>query len=59
MTGDLDTIPDPGCWPTSRYLSDGFVYYVGATSGGEFHSVEEAMRWADAQPWGPVNWGER
>jgi hypothetical protein len=38
---------------------DGFVYYVSATSGGEFHSVDEAKRWADAQPWGPVNWDER
>jgi hypothetical protein len=38
---------------------DGFVYYVGATSGGEFHGLEEAKRWADAQPWGPVDWGSR
>jgi hypothetical protein len=38
---------------------DGFVYYVGATSGGEFHTIEEAKRWADAQLWGPVNWDER
>jgi hypothetical protein len=37
---------------------DGFVYYVSATSGGEFHSVEDAKRWADAQPWGPVKWDE-
>src|SRR5690242_12922963 len=35
---------------------DGFVYYVGATSGGEFHSIQEAKQWADSQPWGPVHW---
>jgi hypothetical protein len=38
---------------------DGFVYYVSGTSGGEFHSLEEAKRWADAQLWGPVKWDER
>jgi len=38
---------------------DGFVYDVGAGSGGEFYSIEEAKRWADAQPWGPVKWDER
>ncbi len=38
---------------------DGLVYYVCGTSGGEFHSFEEAKRWADAQPWGPVTWDER
>jgi hypothetical protein len=35
---------------------DGLVYYVGATSGGEFHTLTNAKRWADAQPWGPVKW---
>jgi len=35
---------------------DGYVYYVGATAGGEFPSVEAAKAWADAQPWGPVVW---
>lgn len=27
--------------------ADGFVYYVGATSGGEFLSVADAIAWAD------------
>jgi len=36
--------------------ADGFVYYVGATSGGEFLSIEDAISWADRQPWGPVKW---
>ncbi|MFY9627684.1 MAG: hypothetical protein WAK03_05955 [Methylocystis sp.] len=36
--------------------ADGFVYYVGATSGPEFLSVTEAIDWADRQPWGPVEW---
>ena len=36
--------------------SDGLVYYVGATSGGEFVSVADAIAWADRQPWGPVQW---
>src|SRR5215469_14741823 len=36
--------------------ADGFVYYVGAGSGGEFRSLEDAKRWADAQPWGPIEW---
>jgi hypothetical protein len=35
---------------------DGFVYYLSTASGGEFHSLEEAKKWADAQPWGPVSW---
>jgi hypothetical protein len=36
--------------------ADGLVYYVGATSGGEFLSIDEAIAWADRQPWGPVEW---
>ena len=36
--------------------ADGFVYYVGAASGGEFLSVADAIAWADEQPWGPVHW---
>jgi hypothetical protein len=36
--------------------ADGLVYYVGATSGGEFLSLAEALAWADQQPWGPVEW---
>src|SRR5882757_884740 len=35
---------------------DGLVYSMGATSGGEFLSVAEALAWADRQPWGPVEW---
>lgn len=35
---------------------DGLLYYVGATSGGEFLSIADAMAWADRQPWGPVEW---
>ena len=35
---------------------DGLVYYVGWTSGGEFHRLEDPKKWADAQPWGPVQW---
>ena len=35
---------------------DGYVYYVGATQGGEFLSIEDAIAWADRQPWGPVDW---
>jgi len=35
---------------------DGCVYYVGATSGGEFRSLADAMAWAEVQPWGPVKW---
>jgi hypothetical protein len=36
--------------------ADGKVYYVGATGGGEFLSIAEALAWADKQPWGPVKW---
>ena len=36
--------------------ADGLVYYVGATSSGEFLSVADAVAWADQQPWGPVQW---
>jgi hypothetical protein len=36
--------------------ADGYVYYVGATSGGEFLSIEDAIAWADKQAWGPVAW---
>jgi hypothetical protein len=36
--------------------SDGRVYYVGTTRGGEFATADEAMAWADNQPWGPVDW---
>jgi hypothetical protein len=35
---------------------DGLLYHVGATGGGEFLSVAEAIAWADKQPWGPVEW---
>jgi hypothetical protein len=35
---------------------DGFVYYVGATVGGEFLSITDAISWVDRQPWGPVQW---
>lgn len=35
---------------------DGLLYQVGATGGGEFFSVAEAIAWADKQPWGPVEW---
>jgi hypothetical protein len=35
---------------------DGRVYYVGTTEGGEFATADEAMAWADTQPWGPVDW---
>jgi|SRR5579871_962541 len=34
---------------------DGFVYYL-SSGRGEFHTIEDAKRWADAQPWGPVKW---
>jgi len=36
--------------------ADGCVYYVGATSGGEFLSIDDAIAWADKQAWGPVTW---
>jgi hypothetical protein len=35
---------------------DGFVYYVGATGGGEFLRMADAIAWADRQAWGPVEW---
>src|ERR1700693_3786768 len=35
---------------------DGFVYSLSMGSGGEFHSLAEARKWADSQPWGPVKW---
>jgi len=37
---------------------DGFVYYssLGNAAGQFFLTVEEAKRWADAQPWGPIKW---
>lgn len=33
---------------------DGFVYFVG--TGPQFATAQEAISWADAQPWGPVQW---
>jgi len=36
--------------------ADGFVYYIDATQGGEFLSIEDAVAWADSQAWGPVKW---
>ena len=35
---------------------DALVYYIGATTGGEFYALAEANKWAEAQPWGPVKW---
>jgi len=35
---------------------DGYLYEVGVATGGEFASLAEAKAWADAQPWGPVEW---
>ena len=42
----------------TRQTPDGYLYEVGATTGGEFASLAEAKGWADAQPWGPVIWDE-
>jgi hypothetical protein len=34
--------------------ADGHVYVT--AYGGECESLEEARKWADRQPWGPVKW---
>jgi hypothetical protein len=43
------------CAPVPN-TADGLVYYVGATRGGEFLTMADAIAWADQQPWGPVAW---
>ncbi|MGJ4883013.1 hypothetical protein [Bradyrhizobium sp. HKCCYLRH1065] len=37
---------------------DGFLYYCLLGNSGEHLSLAEAKAWADAQPWGPVNWDD-
>lgn len=34
---------------------DGFVYHLSLGSGGEFRTLDEAKKWADAQPVGSGN----
>jgi hypothetical protein len=50
---DSPTLDEARPIPESR---DGFLYYCFPGSSGEYLSVEDAMAWADAQPWGPVVW---
>jgi hypothetical protein len=38
---------------------DGYLYHVVGPINGEFLSVEEAIAWANEQPWGPVSWDEQ
>lgn len=35
---------------------NGCLYCVVSSQGADFPSLEEAMVWADQQPWGPVKW---
>ncbi len=51
-------IADDEIDPTSPIPAsdDGFVYYVGHTTGGEFSSLAAAKAWAEAQPWAPITW---
>jgi hypothetical protein len=37
--------------------ADGSVYKT--SCGGEEKSLEAIMKWADAQPWGPVKWDNK
>ncbi|HTA99649.1 MAG TPA: hypothetical protein VK804_04165 [Bradyrhizobium sp.] len=46
-------------WDESRPIPDtvdGFLYYCSLGKSGEHLSINDAKAWADAQPWGPVNW---
>jgi hypothetical protein len=38
--------------------TDGFLYEVGTTTGGEFSSLDDAKAWANEQPWGPIVWDD-
>ena len=38
---------------------DGFLYFCWPANSGEHLTVEDAKKWADAQPWGPVSWSTR
>lgn len=45
-----------------RLNEHGHLFYL-VPAGTEplplpFHSAQQAMDWANAQPWGPVDWGE-
>lgn len=35
---------------------DGWLYKVDGWGGGLFESLDAAMAWANARPWGPVTW---
>jgi len=35
---------------------DGYLYYCLLGNSGEHLSLAEAKAWADAEPWGPVEW---
>jgi hypothetical protein len=53
-----DAEVDDGIDPTTPIpvTEDGFVYYVGHTTGGEFLSLAAAKAWAETQPWAPITW---
>lgn len=39
------------------HTSDGFVYiFLGTFGRGEYQSLDDAKRWAEYGPWGPVTW---
>ena len=52
-TDDEPTIDESRSIPPTK---DGYLYYCLLGSSGEHLSVEEVKAWADAQPWGPVEW---
>jgi hypothetical protein len=67
----VDVILKPAHFASSRYddddqldeiqpipeTIDGYLYYlVTGGLGRDFFSLADAKAWADAQPWGPVEW---
>jgi hypothetical protein len=67
---EIEVFRTPAIYSSGRYDEDdqliktspipqtvgGFIYKT--SCGGEAHTLEEIMKWADAQPWGPVKWNK-
>jgi hypothetical protein len=54
-TPDGNLVFDPSL-PIPR-TSGGFVYrFLGTFGRGEYQSLDDAKRWAEHGPWGPVTW---
>jgi len=58
---ELPVLDGRHLWERFPLNADGVLYYVRADGGDllgcpPFQSIPEAKAWAEAQPWGPIEW---